>query len=158
MPTNNNKSIEDLTIENASVKKKYNFMKKDKEKYEQAFWTSFNFILATKNEDLIYDYLVSVNANIKISYYVEIGDYTNKQGKTHKAYITEYGRYAGAVEKNKTAPTCSYYENFEDVYEYLKFNYETGGYEIIGDRWETKKNKYIKLADNKISYSINLNK
>jgi hypothetical protein len=153
----NNKSMEDLDIENASIKKKYNFMKKDKEKYQQAFWTSFNFILATKNEDLIYDYLVSVNANIIVSYYVRISDYTNKQGKTHKAYISEYGKYVGKVDKKSTAPIGSYYDDFEDNYENLKFNQETGDFEIINDTFETRQSNYIKVVNKKVSFSINLN-
>ena len=150
-------SVEDfnnLEIQCASVKGKYNSAKFKLDRLKKKFNDSFEFMLNTKNEQLIFDYLIHMDAKVGISHYARIFDYTNKQGKTHKAYMNEYNQYLGKVSKTSKPPQCVYWEDFDGIFELFDFNKETGRYEFNKETYETKYGHNITICKNTVCFCV----
>jgi len=141
-----------LNIQCASVKGKLNKANYTITMYKKKFIDGINCILATKNEKIIIDYLISIQSDFCYYYYPEVGDYTNKAGKTHKAYICEYGYYRGKYVEGKTPPIVGYYESFEEFGEILDYNSETGRFEL-NKPIETDTGKFLNIANNRVDIS-----
>jgi hypothetical protein len=145
---------EKLQIQCASVKGKFNSAKCEIKRLKNKFNETIEFLLSTKNEKLISDYLIHMNASIAYFHYAEIYDYTNKHGVSHKAYMTEYGQYLGKVTPNKKPPEARFWDSFEELYEDLDYNEETGRYELNKKTIETKTGKILNISDNRVVFSV----
>ena len=145
---------EKLQIQCASVKGKFNSAKCEIKRLKNKFNESVEFLLSTKNEKFISDYLIHMEGQIGISHYARIFDYTNKHGVSHKAYMTEYKQYLGKVTKNSKPPQCIYWDDFEEYYEDLDYNEETGRFELNKETVKTKWGNDITLCNNTLRFSV----
>tara|TARA_R110000782_G_scaffold4364_4_gene15555 strand:- start:699 stop:1175 length:477 start_codon:yes stop_codon:yes gene_type:complete len=145
---------ENLQIQCASVKGKFNSAKCEIKRLKNKFNKTFEFILNTKNEELTYNYLIEMNASIAYYHYAEIYEYTNKHGKTHMAYMDEYKNYYAKVTKTSKPPICAYWDKFEELSEDLDYNEETGRYELNKKTMETPTGKYLTIANTAVKFSV----
>ena len=143
-----------LEIQNRSIKKNYNIKKKELERKKEKLNKTLEFIFETKNENLISDYLIHMNGKIQVSHIPKIIDYTNKQKETYKIYVSEYNNWIGKVSDYKTPPFSIYYDSFEENYDNLDYNEETGRFELNVDKFETKEGNYLKLYCKEVGLTI----
>ena len=64
-------------------------------------------------EQVIEAYKIT-GTGLRVGYEAILGERLNKKGETKECYLSIYGKYAGAIKKDKPPPTLSAYVQYDE--------------------------------------------